>query len=220
MIPEATTYTTDRGIRVLRTVEDVPVEGAIDGIVDALDSRRGALFASSFEYPGRYTRWDVGFVDPLLEVACRGREVSVTALNRRGRQLLPVLADVLADVRELVSPNLRGERLTGFPRRSAATSPRSSRSSGPSPTCSAVTPTPTSGCTAPSATTSRSSSSPSGRRSTARPTSAIWSSTSRTRSSSSTISGSGRRAAATSWRRAPVPPGGCPARVTARRTWA
>ena len=84
MIPEATTYTTDRGIRVLRTVEDVPVEGAIDGIVDALDSRRGALFASSFEYPGRYTRWDVGFVDPLLEVACRGREVSVTALNRRG----------------------------------------------------------------------------------------------------------------------------------------
>src|SRR6266513_6631 len=114
MIPEATTYTTERGIRVLRTIEDIAVDGAIDQIVDALDTHRGALFASSYEYPGRYTRWDVGFVDPLLELACRGREVSVTALNRRGRQLLPVLADVLAGVPELVSTELRGERLAGL----------------------------------------------------------------------------------------------------------
>jgi anthranilate synthase len=113
MIPEATAYTTGQGIRVLRTVEDVAVEGAIDQIVDALDTRRGALFASSYEYPGRYTRWDVGFVDPLLELACRGREVTVTSLNRRGRQLLPVLADVLAGLPEVVSSGLRGERLTG-----------------------------------------------------------------------------------------------------------
>jgi anthranilate synthase len=113
MIPEATSYTTKQGIRVLRTVEDVAVEGAIDQIVDALDTRRGALFASSYEYPGRYTRWDVGFVDPLLELACRGREVAITALNRRGRQLLPVLADVLAGLPELVSSALRGEQLTG-----------------------------------------------------------------------------------------------------------
>ncbi len=117
---------------MLRTVEDVPVEGAIDGIVDALDSRRGALFASSFEYPGRYTRWDVGFVDPLLEVACRGREVSVTALNRRGRQLLPVLADVLAEVPELVSPNLRGERLTGVVEAPQHRFPEEERSHQPS----------------------------------------------------------------------------------------
>src|SRR2546423_13636534 len=89
MIPEATSYTTDKGIRVLRTVEEVAVDGAIDQIVDALDTHRGALFASSYEYPGRYTRWDVGFVDPLLELACRGREVTITALNRRGRALPP-----------------------------------------------------------------------------------------------------------------------------------
>src|SRR2546423_2812889 len=113
MIPEATSYTTDKGIRVLRTVEEVAVDGAIDQIVDALDTHRGALFASSYEYPGRYTRWDVGFVDPLLELACRGREVTITALNRRGRQLLPVLAHVLADVPELGSTQLRGGRLAG-----------------------------------------------------------------------------------------------------------
>jgi anthranilate synthase len=113
MIPEATAYTTAKGIRVVRTVEDVAVEGAIDQIVDALDTRRGALFASSYEYPGRYTRWDVGFVDPPLELACRGREVTITALNRRGRQLLPVLADVLAGLPELTSSELRGEHLSG-----------------------------------------------------------------------------------------------------------
>ncbi|HEX4539719.1 MAG TPA: anthranilate synthase component I [Acidimicrobiales bacterium] len=132
MTPEATTYTTDRGIRVLRTVEDIAVEGAIDQIIDALDTRRGALFASSFEYPGRYTRWDVGFVDPLLELSCRGREVSVTALNRRGRQLLPVLADVLAEVPDLSSTELRGERLTGVVEAPSRRFPEEARSLQPS----------------------------------------------------------------------------------------
>jgi anthranilate synthase len=98
---------------VLRAVEQVPFDGAIEPLIDALDTRRGALFASSFEYPGRYTRWDVGFVDPLLELSCSGRNLSVTALNRRGRQLLPVLADVLAEVPELLSTELHGERVTG-----------------------------------------------------------------------------------------------------------
>ena len=132
MIPEATTYTTDRGIRVLRTVEDIAVEGAIDQIIDALDTRRGALFASSFEYPGRYTRWDVGFVDPLLELACRGRDLSVTALNRRGRQLLPVLADVLTEVPDLASLDLRGERLTGVVEAPSRRFPEEERSLQPS----------------------------------------------------------------------------------------
>src|SRR5436305_14506406 len=98
MIPEATTYTTDRGIRVLRTVEDVPVEGAIDGVVDALDSRRGALFASSYEYPGRYTRWDMGFVDPPLELVSRDRAFRITALNARGRVLLPAIERAIGGI--------------------------------------------------------------------------------------------------------------------------
>ena len=58
--------------------------------------RRGVLFSSSFEFPGRYTRWDMGFVDPPLVFTTRARRYAIEALNRRGRVLLPAIAAVLS----------------------------------------------------------------------------------------------------------------------------
>jgi anthranilate synthase len=88
-------YLTGGGIRVDRTVEPIPMANAIEPIVDALDARRGALFASSYEYPGRYTRWDMGFVDPPLALVARGRRLRAEALNPRGLVLLPAIAQAL-----------------------------------------------------------------------------------------------------------------------------
>src|ERR671918_1243568 len=56
-----TEYETEGGIRIHRTVETIPIAGTIAPLVHALDSHRGALLASTYEYPGRYTRWDMGF---------------------------------------------------------------------------------------------------------------------------------------------------------------
>jgi anthranilate synthase len=81
-------YETKGGITVRRSVERIPVPGAVEPLLDALDSRRGVLLASSYEYPGRYTRWDMGFVDPPLELSSRGRDFAVRALNERGAVLL------------------------------------------------------------------------------------------------------------------------------------
>ena len=88
-------YQTAGGLRVHRTVEDIPVPNAIEPVVRALDTHRGVLLASSYEYPGRYTRWDMGFVDPPLVLVTRGRSFRLDALNERGRLLLPPVADAL-----------------------------------------------------------------------------------------------------------------------------
>jgi anthranilate synthase len=89
-------YTTRGGLRVERTIHEIPVDGAIEPVLDALDARRGVLLASSYEYPGRYTRWDLGFVDPPLALVARERTFRVEALNARGRVLLPAIAAALA----------------------------------------------------------------------------------------------------------------------------
>ena len=89
------TYLTAGGVRVHRTVEPIPVANAIEPVIAALDAHRGALLASSYEYPGRYTRWDMGFVDPPLAVVARGRGLRVEALNSRGAVLLPAIARAL-----------------------------------------------------------------------------------------------------------------------------
>ena len=90
-----TEYETLGRIRIQRTVESIPVEGASAPLVHALDTHRGALLASNYEYPGRYTRWDMGFVDPPLALVARGRSFRVEALNARGRVLLPPIAEAL-----------------------------------------------------------------------------------------------------------------------------
>jgi anthranilate synthase len=86
-----TTYRTHGGIRVRRVTTAVDGEREVEARVDALDSRRGAVFTSGFEYPGRYTRWDVAFADPPLLVETRGRRLEVRALNGRGIPLLPAI---------------------------------------------------------------------------------------------------------------------------------
>jgi anthranilate synthase len=88
-------YRTRGGLDVRRLTSPIPLGGAIEPIIDGLDERLGVLLASSYEYPGRYTRWDIGFVDPPLAVTAREREIEVAALNERGRVLLPAVGDAL-----------------------------------------------------------------------------------------------------------------------------
>ncbi len=111
--PALFSYATKGGTTVFRTVRNVPVIGALDPILAALDTRRGALFSSSYEYPGRYTRWEFGFVDPPLLLESKERTCTLRALNERGIRMLPLLAEILHgleavsdlahDTRELVA---------------------------------------------------------------------------------------------------------------------
>ena len=61
---QRTTYDTRGGIRIHRETLVQPYSPADTALAERLDSQRGVLFSSSFEFPGRYTRWDMGFVHP------------------------------------------------------------------------------------------------------------------------------------------------------------
>ena len=72
---QRTNYTTKGGIGVTREIREGLYQPADNALAEALDHRRGVLFSSSFEFPGRYTRWDMGFVDPPLAFTARGRQL-------------------------------------------------------------------------------------------------------------------------------------------------
>jgi anthranilate synthase len=88
-------YLTRGGIRVHRTVDEIPVLNAIEPVIEALDAHRGVLLASSYEYPGRYTRWDMGFTNPPLVLTARGRHLRLEALNARGAILIAAIEPAL-----------------------------------------------------------------------------------------------------------------------------
>jgi anthranilate synthase len=88
-------FTTHSGVLVTRTATALPFEDGLKTLVGRLDRERGALFSSGFEYPDRYSRWEMGFAAPPLEFVGFGRRLEVRALNARGSALLDLFGDVL-----------------------------------------------------------------------------------------------------------------------------
>ncbi|MGO7522429.1 anthranilate synthase component I, partial [Rhizobium brockwellii] len=64
--------------------------------------RRGAVFSSNYEYPGRYTRWDTAVVDPPLGISSFGRDVWIEAYNERGEVILGFVTERLKTVSDIV----------------------------------------------------------------------------------------------------------------------
>jgi anthranilate synthase len=94
-------FVTEGGVTITRQRHETPYDSAIETYVDALDTRRGCVFSSNYEYPGRYTRWDTAIVDPPLVITARGRAMRIEALNARGIALLKPVASVLATLSDI-----------------------------------------------------------------------------------------------------------------------
>lgn len=100
------TYRTAGGVQVHRASVGVEYNDAAAQVIAALDARPGVLLSSTFDYPGRYTRWDIGFVDPPLRISASGRRLHIEALNARGEvllQLCQALVEHNVDVADISS---------------------------------------------------------------------------------------------------------------------
>ncbi len=104
-------YETKGGITVTRQRRAIPYADAVSSYIDKLDERRGAVFSSNYEYPGRYTRWDTAVVDPPLGVSSFGRNVWIEAYNERGEVILEFIVERLKTVSELELGALTARRL-------------------------------------------------------------------------------------------------------------
>ncbi|HYA51118.1 MAG TPA: anthranilate synthase component I [Streptosporangiaceae bacterium] len=89
------------GVHVTRTAEPFD-EQMLDTVCTQVEGRRGGVLSSGMEYPGRYSRWHLAYVNPCAELVARGRRISARALNARGEVLLPVLGAALLRVGEPV----------------------------------------------------------------------------------------------------------------------
>src|ERR1700730_7354082 len=94
MRPES--YTTPAGILVERTFSKISYQRGLESLLRKLDTQRGIYLSSGYEFPGRYSRWDIASLAPPLEIVAQDREVAFRPRNDRGRILNRMLAAVLA----------------------------------------------------------------------------------------------------------------------------
>lgn len=111
-------YVTAGGIRVQHEQQLETYADASAPLCASLDDHRGVLLTSSFEYPGRYTRWDIGFVNPPLEFIARGRDITLRALNQRGLVLLAPITQALESLDELYSVETNTDSVSAVVRES------------------------------------------------------------------------------------------------------
>jgi anthranilate synthase len=95
MTPDS--FTVGAGVTITRTA-GVFDPAELTRVAQLVDRRRGGVLSSGMEYPGRYTRWHLAYVNPPVEIACRGRHVTARALNERGLVLMPVIRDAMLRV--------------------------------------------------------------------------------------------------------------------------
>jgi len=93
---------TNGGVSVIRTIATVDAGGdVLHELAAAVETRRGGILGCGMEYPGRYSRWQVAYVDPCMEFTSKGRRLTARALNDRGAVLLPAVKIALGAVGEL-----------------------------------------------------------------------------------------------------------------------
>ena len=119
--PNGGHYLTKGGIQVTANVTPIPYAldnttkpapgtsaAAIQSILQKLDCQRGVLLNSSYEFPGRYARWSLGFVNPplVVEGQVERNEATITALNDRGRVLLPAIEAAMEKLKVCLKQNI------------------------------------------------------------------------------------------------------------------
>ncbi len=87
-------YNTPGGITVTRLESGIPFHKGLKRLLHKLDRYRGIYLSSGYEYPERYSRWDVGSIAPPLEIVAAGRQMDFRPLNERGEVLEPNPASV------------------------------------------------------------------------------------------------------------------------------
>ena len=88
-------YQTPHGIEITRALSKVGFRKGLKHLLRDLDRHRGIYLSSGYEYPGRYSRWDIASTCPPLEIVSYDREVQFRPLNQRGEKLLTILDPVL-----------------------------------------------------------------------------------------------------------------------------
>src|SRR6185503_19732194 len=125
-------YTTPHGIQVTRTVSKANFRKGLQHLLRDLDRHRGIYLSSGYEYPGRYSRWDIAATRPPLEIVAYDRRVEFRPLNKRGNRLAAMFEHVLAAHPHWEQFGFEGAILAGRLKPLPALFPEEERSKQPS----------------------------------------------------------------------------------------
>ena len=125
-------YTTPGGISVTRLTSAIPFKKGLGHLLEKLNRYRGIYLSSGYEYPERYSRWDVASICPPIEIIATGRDIEFNPLNARGEVLNQMLYRLLERHPHWEQFGFEGAALRGHLKPLPALFPEEERSKQPS----------------------------------------------------------------------------------------
>ncbi len=125
-------YETPHGITVTRSRSGISYHKGLKRLLHKLDRYRGIYLSSGYEYPERYSRWDVASISPPIEIVAAGREIDFRPLNQRGEVLNQILYPLFEHHPHWVEFGFQGTSLHGRLRPLPELFPEEERSKQPS----------------------------------------------------------------------------------------
>jgi anthranilate synthase len=125
-------YTTPHGIQVTRIASKANFRKGLTHLLRDLDRHRGIYLSSGYEFPGRYSRWDIASTCPPLEIIAYDRRMEFRPLNQRGRKIAEIFQPILAAHPHWEEFGYEGEILAGRLKPLPALFPEEERSKQPS----------------------------------------------------------------------------------------
>jgi len=91
----STTAVTKGGVEIGISTTVLDPTTALKTVFAKIDHHKGAILSSGFDYPGRHSRWEFGFVNPAVEFITHKKQFEFNALNEQGVLVLTSIADAL-----------------------------------------------------------------------------------------------------------------------------
>ncbi|MDD7794663.1 anthranilate synthase component I [Clostridium sp. 'White wine YQ'] len=90
-------YITPSNIEITTYKEELEFKD-LSFLEEEINTNKGALFSSNYEYPNRYSRWEAAVVNPYLEIRASGLKGEITALNLGGKELLKIVYEMICNI--------------------------------------------------------------------------------------------------------------------------
>jgi anthranilate synthase len=88
---------TKTGIIIEKTESFIDYVGGIDSYAEQLDYSKGVFLSSGYEYPGRYSRWEILILNPPVEFQSFQNTFIFKANNKRGEVINSIIYNLLKD---------------------------------------------------------------------------------------------------------------------------
>ena len=98
-------YITNSGIKIIRSSEEIIyTDNFNEELIHNLNNNKGMVLISNYTLSEKYSKWDIGFLNPPIVIQSKGLDFSIKSLNVRGNIILEIIDNILnKDIHENIT---------------------------------------------------------------------------------------------------------------------